>query len=276
MNCEDLQLNLPLYTDDILSAGELRVLDGHLAQCPLCRQKLDDFHAMRNDLRGLARPAMTQNLMFSIRNAVAAELAPVSSRDFKLETFASDDSFNNWWKRNFMPSMVGAAASLIVGIFLLSAMISATREDQNQLLAKNSRPSPAILLPNGNFGGETDLIASEYAHTRLSVAGESPSVNPNGALVAMTKSFVRGKLKDDEVTVVADILGSGLAQISEVVEPSRDRQAVAELQNALQTNPEYAPPFVPAQMDGRSDTVRVVFKIQTVNVSMNVKKRVKL
>ncbi len=276
MNCENLQFNLPIYTDDIMSADERDVLDAHLVQCPACRQKLNDFHSVRNDLRGLARPAMPLNLLFSIKNALAAELAPVSSRDFKLETFASDDSFGHWWKRNFMPSAVGAAASLIIGLFFLSAMISATRETQNQLLAENSRPSPTILLPGGNSGGESDLTASNYAHTRLSIAGESPSVNPNGALVAMTKSFVRGKLKDDEVTVVADILGSGLARISEVVEPSRDRQAVAELQNALQNNPEYAPPFVPAKMDGRSDTVRVIFKIQTVNVSMNEKKRVKL
>jgi len=87
-----------------------------------------------------------------------------------------------------------------------------------------------------------------------------------GALVALTKSFVRGKMKDDEVIVVADVFGDGLAQISEVIEPSRDLQAVRELQEALKTNPAFAPPFVPANLDQRSNTVRVVLRIQRVDV----------
>jgi hypothetical protein len=74
-------------------------------------------------------------------------------------------------------------------------------------------------------------------------------------------------MRDDEVTVVADIFGNGLATISEVVEPSRDTKAVEELQEALQTDPSVAP-FVPANMDHRSETVRVVLKIQNVNVAV--------
>jgi hypothetical protein len=106
----------------------------------------------------------------------------------------------------------------------------------------------------------------------MAVAGESPSVNPQGALVALTRSLVRGEMKDDEVTVVADVFGNGLAHIAEVVEPSHDRNAVAELQKALQSDPAFAP-FVSADLDQRSDPVRVVLKIQNVNVSTKLPAR---
>ena len=77
-------------------------------------------------------------------------------------------------------------------------------------------------------------------------------------------------MRDDEVTVVADVFGNGLAQIAEVVEPSRDERAVEELERALQSDPSYAP-FVPANMDQRSsETIRVVLKIQSVNVDTSL------
>jgi hypothetical protein len=73
-------------------------------------------------------------------------------------------------------------------------------------------------------------------------------------------------MRDDEVVVVADVFSNGLAQISEVVEPSRDRKAVEELQKALGSDPSFAP-FVSSNLDQRSsDTIRVVLKIQNVNV----------
>lgn len=73
-------------------------------------------------------------------------------------------------------------------------------------------------------------------------------------------------MKDDEVVVVADVFGNGLAQIAEVVEPSRNRQAVDALQKALDSDPAYAP-FVSSNLDKRSENVRVVLKFQSVNVS---------
>jgi hypothetical protein len=106
----------------------------------------------------------------------------------------------------------------------------------------------------------------------MAIAGESPSINPQGALVALTRSLVRGEMKDDEVVVVADVFGNGLAQIAEVVEPSHDRHAVAQLQKALESDPAYAP-FVSADMDRRSDPVRVVLKIQSVNVNTGLSSR---
>ncbi|MBA4183932.1 MAG: hypothetical protein H0X49_07955 [Acidobacteria bacterium] len=77
-------------------------------------------------------------------------------------------------------------------------------------------------------------------------------------------------MKDDEVVVVADVFGDGLAQIAEVVEPSSDRRAVRELEKALKNDPNFAP-FVPANYDKRSDTVRVILKINRVDIQTHTK-----
>ena len=55
--------------------------------------------------------------------------------------------------------------------------------------------------------GEPALSPSSYARSRTDVSGESPSINPQGALVALTRSLVRGEMRDDEVVVVADVSG---------------------------------------------------------------------
>jgi hypothetical protein len=109
-----------------------------------------------------------------------------------------------------------------------------------------------------------------YASTRKDISNESPSINPEGALVALTNSLAEGDLKEGEVVVVADVFGNGLAKIDEVVEPSRDRRAVVELDRALRSDPAYAP-FVPADLDQRPDSVKVILKIQSVNVSTRVR-----
>lgn len=122
---------------------------------------------------------------------------------------------------------------------------------------------------NPMIGEESiDILPADYATTRLSIAAESPSVNPQGALVALTKSLVRGEMKDEEVVVVAEVFGNGLARIAEVVEPSDNSRTIDDLERALESDPVYAP-FVPASFDKRSDRMRVVLKIQNVNVHTN-------
>jgi hypothetical protein len=122
----------------------------------------------------------------------------------------------------------------------------------------------SVLLANDNSSGDVaEPSPAAYALARRDVSSESPSVNPNGTLIELTKLLVQGKIKDDEVVVVADVYSNGSAQIAQVVEPSRNRDAVFELTKALDNGPA---PFVPAVFDQRSDAVRVVFKIQTVYV----------
>ena len=75
-----------------------------------------------------------------------------------------------------------------------------------------------------------------------------------------------GEMSDEEVVVVADVFGNGIANIAEVVDPPEDEAAMRELRRAFETNPEEAP-FLPSRISEDSDAVRVVLKIQRVDVS---------
>jgi hypothetical protein len=264
MNCEDLQLNLSTYPDDILTGEERAVIDKHLARCPLCRQKLADFQVLRGSLRSLPRPALSNDLLVSMRSRVARKLE-TAEREY---WFAPTEEFAEWLQMRLMPYSVGTALSLLFGLTLLWTLLSAAYiPNKGSELANFQPPTNSTVLL-------TDSKVGDYPPSELAISSDSPSLNPQGALVALTKSIVRGNMKDDEVVVVADVFGDGLAQIAEVVEPSSDMQAVSELEKALKNDPNYAP-FVPASYDGRSETVRVIFKINRVDIKTNIKPKSK-
>ena len=263
MNCKDLEFNISVYSDDILTQEELSAVDAHLVKCPLCRQKLAEFQAIRNDLRILARPEMPFGLLNTVRNSVAREIAP----SYFAPLFK--DNFYERLRANLIPYGFGTALSLIFCLTLLLSLVSVGNIVNQPIdFAANEKTEQNILLAKAtpdNISDKFYITPNEFASSRLAVSQESPSVNPNGALIALTKSLMRGEMKDEEIVIVADVFGNGLAKIDEVIEPSSNRRAVIELQKALQSDPDYAP-FVPAKMDNRSDRVRVILKFQTVNV----------
>ncbi len=269
MNCEELQLNISVYADDAINEKDRADVDNHLVSCPLCRQKLADFQLIKNNLRTLARPEMPSELLSSIRSRVRQEVSPAYFEPL----FLFRESFFGRLKMNLVPYGFGAALSLLFcSALLLSLVSTANNIETNTTFAANESDNKQNILlaeatPRENFD-DFYISSKEFASNRLAVSSESPSVNPNGALIALTKSLVRGEMKDEEVVVVADVFGNGLARIDEVIEPSSNRRAVVELQKALQSDPAYAP-FVPAKMDGRSDNVRIILKFQTVNVVSN-------
>ncbi len=259
MKCRDLQLNLALYADNILTADESAVLDAHLNECPLCRQSVADLQELRNALRSFSRPEMPEAVLASVQNAVRGEYgkhSPAISADMR-----------DWLQMRMMPVGVGVFGSMFLGLTFLWVVLSASNQIAQRAAsgetASSSRSS--VLLANPD-SVDADLTASEYARTRVAIAGESPSINPHGSLIALTKSFVQDDMGDDEVVVVADVFGNGRAQIAEVVEPSQNSAAVGELEKALESDPDSAA-FVPATLDQRSETIRVVLKIQSVDVS---------
>jgi hypothetical protein len=244
--CEELKFDLPLYFDGSLNAEGRTAVDAHLPECPLCRQKPSEVEELCLELRAMPRLLVPSEF-------VPSPGSPV---------FRLIDRRRRWTEIWLAPSVAGAVATVLIGFTLLSFMLSTSPVPLTAYDRSSSQIETPVFLTNSM----ADLSPGEYASTRLAIAGESPSINPRGALVALTRSLVRGNMRDDEVVVVADVFGNGSAEIAEVVEPSHDETAVDELQKALQSDPAYAP-FVPANMDQRSGTIRVILKIQNVNVS---------
>lgn len=275
MKCENIQFNLSVYLDDILTNEERGTVERHLAQCPLCRQSADDYQTLRRDLRVLERPPLSPDLLVSLRNRIGAEIKNAQSEKAGIFT----ESFREWLQMRLMPYSVATVLSLTFGITLLWSLLSIPNNAAQNIELAKVQPlninKPAILAVSDELTPDLtgiELTPADYAAARLSVSGDSPSLNPKGALLALTKSLVRGNMKDDEVVVVADVFGNGLAQIAEVVEPSSDRRAVRELEKALKNNNADFAPFVPAVMDNRSDTVRVVLRIQRVDIQTHSRK----
>lgn len=111
----------------------------------------------------------------------------------------------------------------------------------------------------------SDESAVRYTSSRLSIASEFPSVNPEGSLVSFSRSFVNKRFNRGEVIIVADVFSSGMARIFEVVQPTQDKEIIEALQKALEEDSDETA-FLPANLDKRSDVMRVVLKIQGVEV----------
>ena len=267
MKCENLQFNLSLYIDDILTDDERALVDNHLVQCPLCRQKLDDFRALRQSLKQISQAQMPKNLLASVKTAVRTELTPTAPQ--KKSYFSS--GFREFLQMRVMPLTVGTAVSLLFGFSLLWILLSSANYQQTrqEFVSSNSR-SP-VFVSRTDIRDDAEITPADLVAERGLVSSESPSINPQGALIAMTKSLINRNFKDDELVVVADISGDGLASIEEVVEPLDDENTVYELEQAMKQGSTDAP-FVPAFLDRRADYVRVVLKIQRVEVKTSLPK----
>ena len=263
MKCSDLQSNLALYS---ASDAEGETLKNHLESCPLCRVQYDEFQALRNGLKKLRRPEISSEFRDSIKQNLRLEIQHSQTAWLPVSL-----NIREWLAMRFMPYTVGVCASVMVSLTFLTVMFSGMHQPVN---SSGSRIDTSVMLASNRNPFDTNIndniTAAAYAQTRLGFGGESPSINPQGTLIALTKSLVRGGMKDDEVVVVADVFGNGLAQIAQVVEPSRNRRAVGELEKALHADLSYAP-FVPASIEKRPESVRVVLKFQSVNVSTNQK-----
>ncbi len=261
MKCSDLQYSLSLYADSGLDEGVDFAVRSHIDICPMCRQRLADLREIRSGLRQLPHPAMPVDLQNRIKMAVRTEKYPGKQH-------LPQSDLREWLTMRVMPYTVGLAASILIGGAFLTMMFSGILQSQAVMSYGPNRSSSVLLASNSNpyFEAQDPITPSQYANTRMGFGYESPSVNPSGALIALTRSLVRGGMKDDEVVVVADVFGNGLARIAEVVEPSRDSDAILELQRALQSDPAFAP-FVPTNIEDRPESVRVVLKLQSVSVS---------
>jgi hypothetical protein len=261
MNCSDISNEIALYDDGRLETGAADQVAAHLKSCPLCREALHANRRIRRSLAQLGEPAIPSSLVASLKS---------QANIFAKPAMFSYPALSTRWLGSFRLASVALAILVSVSASLgLLALLSSPRAD-GQLLAADRRSGRTTIMLAANDSdrlrdGSLFVSPADFARKRLAVASESPSINPQGALVAVTQSLVRGEMKDDEMVVVARVFGSGLAEITDVVEPPNDARAISELQRAL-ASPSDEPAFVPASLDQRSDEVKVVLKLQSVKV----------
>jgi hypothetical protein len=163
------------------------------------------------------------------------------------------------------PTTVGTVTSVVFGLFLLALIMIPA--DVPQLTISTDDPTDVedSLFVARNVQLSDQLISPEqFANSRSDFSKDSPSLNPAGTLVDIAQSGSQ----NDEAVVVADIYGNGSAEITDVVESSKDRKMMDRLMAAFRPD-RSVPPFVPASMDNRGNIVRVVLKFQNVSVNID-------
>jgi hypothetical protein len=255
-----------LYVDDRLTAPARADCDEHLRQCPVCRAQMTELRSLTRSLARLERPQAPQDLASSISMRLSIEAA-AQQRAPKLPLGVR---LTSWVRPRLMPYTVGSFASLI----LFFAMFNALRPHLRALReaaaahAEAEQASLKIIYLSDEANNYPDITkpvpADVYAAARAPYAIESPSLNPKGALAALTfgHSHEHRKDNDDDMIVVTDVFSNGSASLAGVVQAPRDHRMLDDFQSALRKDAA----FVPASFDRRPETMRVVFVIQKIDV----------
>jgi hypothetical protein len=260
MNCREAQRAFPLYVDNQLSPSDIALFEGHIYQCPTCHSQYEEMRSMVDQLGKLTRPLAPTSLASSISSAIAIESA-VSQREIVLPL---STRVIEWIRPRIMPYTVGSFASVLLFIAVLSALLPHFKIlhdlEVAAYLEKHDTSEMDIAWVDGLYP-LSPASTRGYAARRIQYSVDSPSINPLGGLAAFESrpSYGTG---DDEMVVVADVFINGTATLADVVHAPRDPRLLDELQRALRESPA----FVPAAIDHRPKTMRVVLAIQKVDV----------
>jgi anti-sigma factor RsiW len=259
MSCEETKQSLSLYVDDALMLPARVAVDEHLNKCPVCRDEVVELRALTRGLSMLARPLPPADLAASINDALAIEVAAL--RQSPKSSFA--ERLARFLEPRLMPYSVGSVASVVLFIMVFAGL----RPHVVALHEAAAQSSAAYVVPASAVYDLSKPVRSEdYAASRAPFAEQSPSLNPRGALAKLTQSYAQphtSRSQDaDDMLVVADVFSNGAASLVDVVHAPRNRKMLNDFQVALRSDAA----FVPASMDRRPDTMRVVFAVQKVDV----------
>lgn len=259
MSCQESQKSFSPYLDGVLPRGAVDTLDEHLSVCPVCRGQLEATRSLVRGLSLVTRPAPPANLAGDIRASLVIERAArAASEPAPLHERAA-----LWVKLRLMPYAVGAVYSMILFIAVFGALRQQLVVLRNLAEARYLEEGRPALADGSGYDVTRPLSPDLAVAARAPFTTESPTLNPRGALAKLTLAPASdGNPSDDDMIVVADVYGNGRASLAEVVEPPRNRRMVEELQDALRKNAA----FVPASLDRRPQTMRVVFVLQKMNV----------
>lgn len=254
MNCKETTHLLSPYLDDVLSLPLRVAVDEHLNACPVCRAHASELRTLSRSLSQLARPVvpadLASSITYSLMNEAAAQL--------QSPELSFRERIALWLEPRLMPYGVGAFASVVLFVSMFAALrphfvaLQEAARQSNSLLARYDLNQP--------------VTPADFSARRAPFAEQSPSLNPDGALAVLTSSYAqphRDLYQDgDDMIVIADVFSNGAASLADVVQAPRDRQMLADFEVALRQSAA----FVPASLDRRPDTMRVVFTVQKVDV----------
>ncbi|HEX8708574.1 MAG TPA: zf-HC2 domain-containing protein [Pyrinomonadaceae bacterium] len=265
MSCEETKQALSLYADEQLSLQARAACDEHLEACPICRAELAELRSLTRGLALLPRPQAPAGLASAINRAIEIETGARNRQP----AVPGGIRLLRWLRPRVMPYTVGSFASVLLFTVMFGALRPHLRAlSEAAIAAREADETTYTIIYVGGEGDGPDinepLTPELFAARRAPFSSESPSLNPRGALAALTRSDMHGHERngDDDMIVVTDVFSNGRASLADIVQPPRDRRMLDEFQDALRKNAA----FVPASYDRRPETMRVVFMVQKVSV----------
>jgi hypothetical protein len=246
MTCEETQKNFSPYLDGRLARDARAGVDAHLEVCPVCRGEFGRARSVVRALASLRRPAAPAALAASINERLQIERAARRQQP----TGSLPARALRWLEPRLMPYTVGALASLILFIGVVNGL-----RPQFRLLRE--------LTIAARIASDESLDKSLFEGGGYDVTKPVPTINPNGALAALIQTPSRGGDDDaDDMVIYADVFSNGSASLAGVVQPPRNPRLLDDVQEAFRRTPA----FVPASLDRRPSTLRVVISVSKVSV----------
>ena len=258
MTCEETTQLLSQFIDDVLTLPVRATVDEHLDHCPVCRAQAVELRSITRGLRQLSRPVAPAELAAAINDALMIEAAACRQTPER----SWRERFALWLEPRLMPYGVGSFASVVLFVSMFVAL-----SPHFMALQQASRELSTVMVfqPSPGFDLNQPVSSEVFSNRRAPFAEQSPTLNPGGALAALTSSYANPRDLDqesDDMVVIADVFSNGSASLADVVHAPRDRQMLADFEVALRQSAA----FVPASLDRRPDTMRVVFTVQKVDV----------
>lgn len=234
----------------------------------MCRAEHAHTRAVVRQLAMLSRPAAPPELAAVINARLQTERAALAQLNGETPNNFSE-RLRQWSFSRVVPYTVGAFASLLLFFGVLGALRSnfvALHGMEHDIANVNVIDANSFAERQTLNGYDvTQPVSPEaYVASREPFTLTSPSLNPNGRLASLQWNEEPDDSADgeDDMVVLADVFSDGHASLAEVISPPRDPRMLDEVEDALRRGAV----FVPASLDQRPRTMRVVFMFQKMDV----------
>src|SRR5262245_47349119 len=205
MSCEETRQSLSLYVDDCVSLPTRVAIDEQLDRCPVCRAEVAGLRSLTRSLSLMTRPKPPLYLAETISDlltieAAARRQAPPPSLGRRIARFLEP---------RLMPYTVGSFASVIMFTLMFAALrphFIALREAALQ----NSSGVFVLRAYQPGYDLYKPVSGQDFAASRAPFAEQSPSLDPGGALAALTRAYAHPSYNGDadDMIVVTDVFSN--------------------------------------------------------------------
>ena len=185
MNCKDVENNLPLYEDDVLSVAEKQAVEHHLKSCSKCAKSLAQLRKTGKLVEGLAEveppPWFKQKIMSRVR-----------------EEAAKKSLAQKWFYPLRIKIPVQIMGAIVIAVF--AVYIYRSGDEQMKVVMPPTLPAQVMETKNGLFSEQT---------TKLSEADKT---------VVKEKVYVPGGAQNENIVPQDLPVGSSVVKTRELKE----------------------------------------------------------